>query len=205
MYEIVGNENLEIAAFQFSPYESRLSMCTLYVDGERPIYYNNSMIFFFSIENAPRALSLSNCGAKQIKEIPDKIDYCFDFGTVIRILEDFSISSVSDAMMLDCLDMLGDYCFDTMDFWTPEKKERDKIQKNRPPSDTEEYMVPIDWNTDIRDDCDFVRQILSASAHFLAYKEIEPHFLEKEYNRKDLVVTMKYLIGDIVTSAMYVG
>jgi len=214
MYSVQGDEELYIIEIKTYSSESNFHLYTLYIENERPIYCDNKMIFFFDIACAERALIHSNCGAAIIKSIPKEKDCTFDFYEVLHILEDINEKFVYNAELLDCLNLMEDYCFDTMDFWTDEHKERQPFaqeilssQEKLMSSDNDkepEYMVPISPQESIKDEYDFFRKIFAAARYFFTETEIDRHFQEVGYDRIELIKAMKYLIGDIATSAVFI-
>jgi hypothetical protein len=206
MYQITGNETLYVIELKIYSKTSNLHLYTLYVGDERPIYYNNNPILFFDLANIKKALSISNCGSQNILEIPDELHCVFDYYSVIKLLENSNIKSVNDGELLDCLNLLTDYCFDTMDFWAEEKKEHDRKAKlnQKQYSGEIQNMVPVSFDTDIKDEYDFVKKIFSAAFYFTTETDIEQYSINTGYKRCELVNAIKFLIGHIATSAVYI-
>jgi hypothetical protein len=209
MYQITGNETLYIIELKIYPNTNNVHLYTLYVGDERPIYHNSNPILFFDLVNTKKALNISNCGSQKILAIPDDVYCVFDYYSVIKLLENSTIKNVNDAELLDCLNLLTDYCFDTMDFWTESKKERDRKsdlnQKQYSDEDEIQYMAPVSFETDIKEEYDFVKKIFSAAFYFTTSTDIEQYFLNTGYKRCELVHAIKFLIGHIATSAVYVN
>jgi hypothetical protein len=211
MYTVQGNEELYIHELKIYPIESHIHVYTLYVGGERPVYYNNSMILFFDVNCAGKALLCSNCGAALIKSVPKDKSFTFDFYEVLQTLSNPSEEHVRNSMLLDCLNLMEDYCFDTMDFWTDEHKTHvsqteKNIKKIQPGTGNEPvYMTPISPLESIKDGFDFFRKIFSAARYFFTETDIDQHFRDVDYDRKELVKAMKYVIGDVATSAIFIN
>ncbi|MDR2643840.1 MAG: hypothetical protein LBC74_13740 [Planctomycetaceae bacterium] len=207
MYQVTGNEMLHIIELKIYPETTNTHIYTLYVGDERPIYYNNNPILFFDLANAGKALNNSNCGSRSILEIPDDVYCVFDYYSVIKLLENSNIKSVVNAELLDCLNLLTDYCFDTMDFWTDSKKEKDfladKTHKLNP--DEIVYKVPVSFNTDIKQEYDFVKKVFAAAFYFTTETNIDQFFINENYERCELVKAIKFLIGHIATSVVIIN
>jgi hypothetical protein len=208
MYQVIGNEELYIIEIGIGQCLTDKHIYTLYVDGERPIYHNEHPIFFFNINDAEKALDMANCGARKLCTIPKQLDSIYDYYLILQMLEDTSQKNTPDAMLLDCLNLLEDYCFDTMDVWTDLKKEHDQRAKttSRYELNPNEivYKVPIVPTDDIKDEYDFFRKIFSAARYFFTDTDIDQHFINEGYGRDELVKAIKYLIGHIVISSIYV-
>jgi len=208
MYSVQGNEELYIIEVKTYSSDSNFHVYSLYIGNERPIYHNNKMVFFFDIACAERALMCSNCGATAIRSIPKEKNYTFDFYEVLRILENVDEKFVCSSELLNCLNLMEDYCFDTMDFWTDEhKKQNLSVQEmvKQPDNDEEpKYMVPISPQESIKDEYDFLQKIFAAARHFFTDTDIDRHFQEAGYDRIELLKAMKYLIGEVATSAVFV-
>jgi hypothetical protein len=209
MYQVNGNEVLNIIEIYIGQQPDQ-HIYMLYIENERPIYYDKRLIFFFdhNLDNIIKVLNLSNCGAGKINVVQEEIDYKYDFVYLLQLLENRELKFTPDSMVVNCLNILMDYCFDTMDFWTDEKKERAKQQKiihSQHSKNEIQYMVPVSFNTDIKQEYDFIKKIFSASFYFSSETDIDQHFIKEGYDRNDLVRSIKYLIGHIVMSAVYVN
>jgi hypothetical protein len=207
MYQVTGNENLNIIEICIDQYHKQ-RIYTLYIEDERPIYFDNRPIFFFrtDLDVIEKALNLSNCGASKITVVLDDI-YCeYDFADLLQSLENSALKYTPDSKIVSCLNILMDYCFDTMDFWTEEKKTREEQRKakQKQHSDEIQYMTPVSFNTDIKQEYDFVKKIFSAAFYFATATDIDKHFADEGYDRNKLIQAIKYLVGHIVTSAVYI-
>jgi len=202
MYKVKGNEELELIELKIYPDSSNLHVYTLYIYGDdsRPIYRNKSPILFFQPKNVEKALAESNCGASKIKTLPKKVVGTYDFYQAFRDLGNPRKKYTTGATLLNCLILLDDYCHDTMDI----KKKWKTWMPPQPISNEEpRYMIKLqpEW---IPNEYDFYRKIFAAFDYFMFSTEIDPYFQEAGYGRMELVRAMKYLIGDIVTRAIYV-
>jgi hypothetical protein len=209
MYQVIGNENLniiEICIGQHHDHGQHIYM--LYIEGERPIYFDNRPIFFFrtDLDIIEKALNLSNCGANKITVVLEEIYYEYDFINLLQSLENSALKYTPDSRIVNCLNILMDYCFDTMDFWTEEKRTREeqrKLKQMQHPNEIQ-YMEPVSFNTDIKQEYDFVKKIFSAAFYFATATDIDQHFVNEGYDRSKLIQAIKYLVGHIVMSAVYV-
>ena len=200
MYRIKGNEELNLVELRIHPESSNSHIYMLYVDGERPIYHNKSAILFFDPKNAGKALANSNCGASKIKNVPRKVECVYDFVQSFRDLENPRKNHTRHAKLLNCLILLSDYCHDTMDI----RKKWNTWMPPQPVSNEEsKYKIKLlpEW---IPDEYDFFRKLFAAFDYFMFSTKIDPHFQEVGYGRMELVRAMKYVIGDIATTAVYV-
>lgn len=208
MYTVQGDEKLYILEIKTYPSKSNFHLYTLYIGNERPIYYDNKIIFFFNVDCTEKALLHANCGAETIKSVPQDEICVFDFYEVLQILQNPTERYVKNSMLLDCLNLMEDYCFDTMDFWTDEHKahisQAEENYKKIEPEDEPVYMQPISPQESIKDEFDFFRKIFAAARYFFTEKDINHHFQKIDYDRIELVKAMKYLIGDIAMSATYI-
>jgi hypothetical protein len=66
-------------------------------------------------------------------------------------------------------------------------------------------MVPVSFKTDIKQEYDFVKKIFSAAFYFTTETDIDQYFINEGYERCELVKAIKFLIGHIATSAVYVN
>lgn len=200
MYRVKGDEELYLIELKVYPEPSNWHAYTLYVDGERPIYRDKRPILFFHPKHAGKALAESNCGAMKIKTRPRTDVRVHDFYQSLRDLENPRKKTTNGGMLLDCLILLDDYCHDTMDI---QKKWKTWMPPQPPSEEKPKYKTKLlpEW---IPDEYDVYRKIFAAFDYFMFSTKIDPHFHEVGYGRIELVKAMKYLIGDIVTKAVYI-
>jgi len=200
MYRVKGDEELYLIELKVYPESSNVHIFTLYIGNDRPIYRGKSPILFFHPKHAKKALEESTCGASKIKTLPRKVECVYNFYQAFQDLENPRKKKTTGGELLNCLILLNDYCYDTIDIM---KKRKQWITPPTPSKEKSEYMVKFlpEW---IPEEYDFFRKIFAAFDYFMFDTKIDPHFQEVGYGRMELVKAMKYLIGDIVTRAVYV-
>jgi hypothetical protein len=203
MYKISGEETISIIELKIYPDDSNLHVYSLYVDAERPAYRNKCPIIFFDLSNTKRAINFANCGAETLKNVSDKL-IVFDFYRVLRDLENPRKKKTQDSQLLNCLNLIEDYCIDTMNIWKKSSKSK-KIakQQNNKINNTIQYKIPVDLDS-IPVEYDFFRKIFAATFYFFNNRDIDQHFIEQGYDRNELIKSIKMIIGMVMLSAFYV-
>jgi hypothetical protein len=201
MYKISGEETVFIIELKIYPDNSNFHVYSLYVGAERPIYRNKCPIIFFDLNNTRKAINSANCGAERLKYVSDEL-IIFDFYRVIKDLENPRKKKTTDSQLLNCLNLIEDYCFDTMDIGSSTNQATTK-KKEFAIDDITQYKTPISPSS-IPLKYDFFRKIFVATFYFFNHKDIDKHFNEQGYGREELIKSIKIIIGTIAVSAFYI-
>jgi hypothetical protein len=203
MYKISGDETIFIIELKIYPDNSNWHIYSLYVGAERPAYRNKCPIIFFDLNNTRKAINSANCGAERLKKVSDEL-IIFDFYRVIKDLENPRKKKTTDSQLLNCLNLIEDYCFDTMDIGNISNQSKTTSKKKEfTIENTTQYKTPISSNS-IPLKYDFFRKIFAATFYFFNHKDIDKHFHEQEYGREKLIESIKIVIGTIAVSAFYI-
>jgi hypothetical protein len=201
MYKILGSEKVYIIEIKIYPVNSNWQIYSLYVDSERPVYFDKCPIIFFQLENAPKALSIANCGAEILPLYSNEVFCEFDFFQAVNDLMNSDKRKVSNCSLLNCLQLIEDYYFDTVQ---NNKKNYLQPQKNDIPikSDSHIYKIPVSAES-ISDD-NYFQKILAASFYLFNHDDIDTFVIEYGCSRKELLQAIELVIGMVALSAKYV-